>query len=99
MTRIVLHEMIETEDRFETGPAVAQIIVGEHGPRVEASTAALREKVEAVLATPLMLRGAVPGTMATVARPVSWQDGDAFIAALTERLRKPDLRLECRAAD
>lgn len=99
MTRIVLHEMIETEDRFETGAAVGQIFIEGESPRVQAATAELAEKVEAVLAAPLMLRGAVPGLMATVARPVTWKDGEDFVVALTERLRKPDLRLECRRAD
>lgn len=101
MKRIVLHELVETEDSLEVGAAIGQIVLGEDGPKVQAASAERRRQVEAILDEPLVLRGGDPSgvRMATIARPVTWRDGDDYVRALLERLEKKDVRLLGRVSD
>lgn len=101
MKHIVLHTLTETDDSLEVGPAIGQIVLTERGPRVQMTSAERREKIERLLAEPLLLRGGDPSgiRLATQVRPVTWQDGDDFVRALLERLEQPDIRLRGRLSE
>lgn len=80
-----LRRLIEREGRLETGETVGMLVFME-GVEVQVSDPALRSRLQDLLAQPLRLR-------ARVEWPVCPGE-PGFRAALTERLRQKDFRLQ-----
>lgn len=92
--RILLYDLVETEDSLEVGPGVGELLLGPEGAEIHLEDEARRARLAVLLQGPLPQRVGDPSGRTRSTRLVHLAPDDpGYLPALLDRLEHRDLRL------